>query len=74
MAIDTQISDRARRSLSHGGGIEGILFTLIAGAGIGLVVVLLIVGLRTAESNATRDTREGRTAVRGDQASELGTN
>jgi len=74
LAIKSPIRDRAQRSLSHGGGIEGIFYALMASAGIGLVVTLLIAGMRTAESNALRHARETGPAVLGGRASELGTN
>ena len=56
MALDTLTTDRARRALSHGGGIDGILFSLLAAAGIGMVVVLIVIGLQSAETSATRAT------------------
>lgn len=66
-------NERARRALSHGGGIDGILFMLMAGAGIMMVVGLLIFGLSAAESNAERDAKKtpntGRT-----KSPEIGTN
>lgn len=55
MALDTMTNDRARRALSHGGGIDGILFLLMAAAGIGMVVMLIVAGLQSAEASATRD-------------------
>lgn len=55
MALDTMTTDRARRALSHGGGIDSILFLLLAAAGIGMVVVLIVAGLQSAEASATRD-------------------
>lgn len=48
-------TDRARRALSHGGGIDSILFLLLAAAGIGVVVMLIVAGLQSAEASATRD-------------------
>lgn len=55
LAIDTLTTNRARRALSHGGGIDGVLFLLLAAAGIGMVVVLIVAGLQSAEASATRD-------------------
>ena len=55
LALNTMTTDRARRALSHGGGIDSILFLLLAGAGIGMIVLLIMAGLQTAEASATRD-------------------
>jgi hypothetical protein len=55
LALDTMTTDRARRALSHGGGIDGILFLLLAAAGIGTVIMLIVAGLQSAEASATRD-------------------
>ena len=58
MAIDLATSERARRALSHGGGIDGIIFMLMSAAGIGLVVILLVVAMQRAEFRATQATGE----------------
>lgn len=55
MALDTMTTNRARRAMSHGGGIDSILFLLLAVAGIGMVVILIVAGLQSAEASATRD-------------------
>ena len=67
------INERARRALSHGGGIDGILFMLLAGAGIAVMVGLLMFGLSAAESNAERDAKQTPTNGSRD-SSEIGTN
>ena len=66
-------NERARRALSHGGGIDGILFMLLAGAGIVMVVGLLILGLNTAKSNAERDAEMTPSSGMNDKT-EFGTN
>jgi hypothetical protein len=73
MSYDSTTNERARRALSHGKGIDGILFMLMAGTVILIVVGLLIFGLSTAESNAERDAEIGPSASMTDK-SELGTN
>lgn len=73
MPNDSMQNERARRALSHGGGIDGILFLLVAGAGIVVVVGLLIFGLSAAESNAERDA-EITPSTRSTDKSEIGTN
>ena len=55
LALNTMTTDRARRALSHGGGIDSILFLLLAAAGVGMIVLLIMAGLQTAEASATRD-------------------
>ena len=70
---DSIQKERARRALSYGGGLNGILFLLVAGAGIVVVVGLLIFGLSAAESNAERDA-EITPSSRNADKSEMGTN
>jgi len=71
VALDNLTTDRARRALSHGGGIDGILFMLLAGAGIGLAVVLIVAGLQTAETQATRAAGQSQSTMNR-QAAEIG--
>ena len=73
VSYDSTTNERARLALSHGRGIDGILFLLIAGAGIVIVVGLLIFGLSAAESNAERDAEITPTSRNSDK-SEIGTN
>ena len=73
MSYDSLKNERARRALSHGGGIDGILFLLVAGARIVIVVGLLKFGLSAAESNAERDAEITPSSRNSDQ-SEIGTN
>ena len=74
MALDTLTSDRARRALSHGQGIDGILLSLIAVAGVGVVIFLLVAGLQTAETRATRSANVNHQISAENQSSEIGTN
>ena len=60
MSLDTLNNERTRRALSQGRGIDSIIFILMAGAAIGVVVVLLIAGLQTAEQQAKRGSAEVR--------------
>jgi hypothetical protein len=71
VALDTMTTDRARRALSHGGGIDSILFLLLAVAGIGMLVMLIIAGLQSAEASATRDAGAASRSM-ASQAAELG--
>ena len=73
MTLDTLNTDRTRRALSHGRGIDGIFSILLAGVGIGILVILVVAGLRTAETQATQDTG-GIHATGNDQSSEIGSN
>lgn len=73
MTQDALNTARTRRALTHGGGIDGIFFMLLAAVGIGLVVVLLVVGLRTSETQATRIKAETHTTG-SDKPSDLGSN
>lgn len=73
MSNDAMTKERARRAMSHGGGIDGILFALMAGAGIVVMVALLVFGFSTAEDSAERDV-EHATAVENGKSSEMGTN
>ncbi len=72
MSADAMSNERVRRALTHGRGIDGILFTLVAGAVIVAVVGLLIFGLSAAESNAERDAEHTQTTGSLDP-SEIGT-
>lgn len=58
VALDTLTTTRARRALSHGGGIDTIVFLLLAAAGVGMLVVLIVAGLQKAETNATQAAHE----------------
>lgn len=73
LANDSTTNERARRALSQRGGIDGILFMLLAGAGTVVVVGLLIFGLSAAESNAERDAEHTQPTGKLDP-SEFGTN
>lgn len=73
MSHDAMIKERARRALSHGGGIDSILFALLAGAGVVAAVALLVFGFRTAEGNAERDVEHSQ-AAETRSSSEMGTN
>ncbi len=73
VSYDAMTKDRARLALSHGGGIDAILFALLAGAGIVVVVALLVFGFRTAERNAERDAEQTKTVETGN-STEMGTN
>ena len=72
MSTDAMSNERVRRALSHGGGIDGILLMLLAGAVIVAVVGLFIFGLSAAESNAERDAEHTQPTGRRDP-SEIGT-
>ena len=73
VSYDSLTKERIRLALSHGGGIDSILFALLAGAGIVVVVVLLVFGFSTAENNAERDAKQAKTVENGNSA-EMGTN
>ena len=73
MSLATLTQDQRRRALSHGRGIDGIVFMLMAAAGIALVVVLLIAGLQTAEKQAKREAAQSR-SPQANSASEIGAN
>ncbi len=66
-------NERARRALSYGGGIDGILFLLALGAAIVMVMGLLIFGLNAAELNAERDAEISPSTL-STNTSEIGTN
>jgi hypothetical protein len=72
LSLDTLTTARARRALSHGGGIDGVLFMLIAAVGVGLVVVLVMVGLQTAETQAEKATGQSRMSAAQIKSSEIG--
>lgn len=46
---------RARRALTHGGSIDGLMLTGFALAGVALLVGLLVYSFRSAETRAERD-------------------
>lgn len=73
MNLDALTKDRARRALTHGRGIDGVLYALLAVAGIGMVGIVLVAGLRTAETQAERDA--GQSSPRAaSKSSEIGEN
>ena len=73
VSYDAMTKERARLALSHGGGIDTILFALLAGVGIVVVVALLVFGFSTAEYNAERDAEQAASAETGNSV-EMGTN
>ncbi len=73
MSYDAMTKERARLALSHGGGIDSILFALLAGAGIVVVVALLVFGFSTAERNAELDAKQTSREINGN-STEMGTN
>lgn len=73
VALDSLTNQRIRKSLTHGGGIDGVLFTILAGVGIVTAILILIAGLQTAENKAEQAVGTQRTRAALDQNSEIGT-
>lgn len=54
---------RARRALTHGGGIDGLMLTGFALAGVALLIGLLVYSFQSAETRAEHDIGEDSPAV-----------
>jgi urea transporter len=64
---------RARRALTHGNGLDGVLFTFLTLAGVALLIGLLVYSFQSAETSAERDTG-GRSPAAASERTELGDN
>lgn len=65
--------NRVRRALTHGGGLDGLLFSLLSLVGVALLIGLLVFSFQSAGQRAERDT-QSETAPRRTTQSELGDN
>lgn len=67
----TSSGERARRALTHGNGLDGVLFTLLTMVGVALLIGLLVFSFQSAETSAERDTG-GRSPAAAIEQTEIG--